>query len=44
MHDSGHFAVEDSLEEIAGQIKRSYGDKIDVRSGARAVEPMASTR
>jgi hypothetical protein len=33
MLDSGHFAVEDSLDEITAQIKRFYEDKVN---GSRA--------
>ena len=33
MLDSGHFAVEDSLEQITAHIKRFYDDKVD---GSRA--------
>ena len=33
MLDSGHFAVEDSLDEIASRIKRFYDAEVD---GARA--------
>ncbi len=33
MLDSGHFAVEDSLDEITAHIKRFYDDKVD---GSRA--------
>jgi pimeloyl-ACP methyl ester carboxylesterase len=31
--DTGHFAIEDSLEEIAGNIRRFYDEKV----GAQAV-------
>jgi len=44
MLDSGHFAVEDSLDEIAEHIKRFYDDKVDGRPRAMAVEPAGSTR
>ena len=44
MLDSGHFAVEDSLEEIVAHIKRFYDEKVAGRAGVRAVEPVGSTR
>jgi hypothetical protein len=44
MLDSGHFAVEDSLEEIVAHIKRFYEEKVDGRAGITAVEPAGSTR
>ena len=33
MLDSGHFAVEDSLDEIAAHIRRFYDEQVD---GSRA--------
>jgi pimeloyl-ACP methyl ester carboxylesterase len=44
MLDSGHFAVEDSLEEIAAHIKRFHEEKVAGRAGARALESAGSTR
>ena len=44
MLDSGHFAVEDSLDEIVVHIKRFYDAKVKGRSGMRAVETVGSTR
>jgi hypothetical protein len=44
MLDSGHFAVEDSLEAIVSHIKRFYAEKVDGRAGVTAVEPVGSTR
>jgi pimeloyl-ACP methyl ester carboxylesterase len=41
MLDSGHFVVEDSLEEIAAQIKRFHADNV---VGARAPESVGSAR
>ena len=43
MLDSGHFAVEDSLDEIVGHIKRFYAAKVDGRVDSK-VEPVGSTR
>jgi len=42
MLDSGHFAIEDSLEPIAGHIKRFHAER--VAGLARAVEPEGSAR
>ena len=44
MLDSGHFAVEDALDEIVVHIKRFYDEKVTSRSGVRAVETVGSTR
>jgi pimeloyl-ACP methyl ester carboxylesterase len=44
MLDSGHFAVEDSLEEIAAHIKRFHAEQVAGRAGARATEPVGSGR
>ncbi len=44
MLDSGHFAVEDSLDEIVAHIKRFHADKVEGRVGAAAVESLESTR
>ena len=41
MLDSGHFAVEDSLEEIAAHIERFYGEQVAAEMEAA---PAASTR
>ena len=43
MLDSGHFAVEDSLEEITGYIKRFYDETVTARREARP-EHAGSTR
>jgi hypothetical protein len=29
MLDTGHFAVEDSLDEIAGHLKRFHAERVD---------------
>jgi hypothetical protein len=42
MLDSGHFAVEDSLQEIVGHIKRFYDDKVEGGAGATAGQPAES--
>ena len=42
--DSGHFAVEDSLDEIAGHIKRFYAESVDGGGSAMAVDAAASSR
>jgi hypothetical protein len=39
MLDSGHFAVEDSLDEIAAHIKRFHGETIEGRTAAESVAP-----
>jgi hypothetical protein len=44
MLDSGHFAVEDSLEEIAAQIKRFHAEQVVGRADARMPEVAGSTR
>ena len=40
--DSGHFAVEDSLDEIASNIHRSYDEKVSSVSEPTAI-PKAAT-
>ena len=42
MLDSGHFAVEDSLQLIAARIKRFHAEQVVGRAGGRAVEPERS--
>ena len=42
MLDSGHFAVEDTLEEIVAHIKRFHAEQIVGRASAAA--PAAGTR
>ena len=44
MLDSGHFAVEDSLDEIVAHIKRFYDEKVAGGAGVRALETAGSTR
>jgi pimeloyl-ACP methyl ester carboxylesterase len=44
MLDSGHFALEDSLEVIAAHIKRFHAEQVVGLGGATAVEPEASAR
>jgi pimeloyl-ACP methyl ester carboxylesterase len=44
MLDTGHFAVEDSLDEIAGHIERFYDERVAGRARAIAAEPARSTR
>ena len=44
MLDSGHFAVEDSLDEIVAHIKRFHAEQADGRAGVGTVEPAGSTR
>jgi pimeloyl-ACP methyl ester carboxylesterase len=44
MLDSGHFAVEDSLEEIAAHIKRFHAEQVVGAADARAVESVGSIR
>jgi pimeloyl-ACP methyl ester carboxylesterase len=44
MLDSGHFAVEDSLDEIVAHIKRFHAEQVDGRAGVGTVEPTGSTR
>jgi hypothetical protein len=41
MLDTGHFAVEDSLEEIAAHTKRFHADEV---VGARTAEAVGSAR
>jgi pimeloyl-ACP methyl ester carboxylesterase len=42
MLDSGHFAVENSLDEIATQIKRFYEDRVNATETRSRMDPMAS--
>jgi pimeloyl-ACP methyl ester carboxylesterase len=42
--DSGHFAVEDSLDAIAEHIERFHAEKVVGSGGAQAAEPEGSTR
>ena len=44
MLDSGHFALEDSLEVIAAHIKRFHAEQVVGLGGARAVESEGSAR
>jgi pimeloyl-ACP methyl ester carboxylesterase len=44
MLDSGHFAVEDSLDEIAAHIKRFHTEKIGGGTAAQSVATAAGTR
>ena len=44
MLDSGHFAVEDSLEEIAAHIKRFHAEQVVGRAERGTVEPVGSPR
>ena len=44
MLDSGHFAVEDSLEEIVAHIKRFHAEQVLARESAGAAEVAGSTR
>ena len=37
MLDSGHFAVEDSLEEIVRHIKRFHSERVVGRAGMESV-------
>ena len=40
----GHFAVEDSLEEIVAHITRFYDEKVEARPAAGALERAGSVR
>ena len=42
--DSGHFAVEDSLEEIVAHVKRFHDEQVLERADATAAEPARSAR
>jgi pimeloyl-ACP methyl ester carboxylesterase len=42
--DSGHFPLEDSLEEIAAHIARFHAERVVGPRGAKALEPEKSTR
>jgi pimeloyl-ACP methyl ester carboxylesterase len=44
MLDSGHFAVEDSLDEIVAHIKRFHDEMVVGRASVATVEPVGSTR
>jgi len=44
MLDSGHFAAEDSLEEIAAHIKRFHPEHVAGRAGVSTGEPVGSAR
>ena len=44
MLDSGHFAVEDSLDEIVAHIKRFHSGQVVGRNDARAAEAVGGTR
>ena len=44
MLDSGHFAVEDSLDEIVAHIKRFYDEKVARGVGVTTLETVGSTR
>ena len=44
MLDSGHFAVEDSLDEIVAHIKRFYDEKVAGGVGVTTLETAGSTR
>src|SRR4029453_14563488 len=44
MLDSGHFAVEDTLDEIVAHIKRFHTEKIEGRTAAQSVATAAGTR
>ena len=44
MLDSGHFAVEDSLDEIVAQIKRFHAENVDGRTAAQSIATAGSTR
>jgi hypothetical protein len=37
MLDSGHFAVEDSLDEIAAHIKRFHAETVEGHTAAQSV-------
>ena len=42
--DSGHFAVEDSLEEISAHIKRYYDERVGGRASTGTVAQVVSAR
>jgi len=44
MLDSGHFAVEDSLDEIAAHIKRFHAETIEGRTAAQSAAATMGTR
>ena len=44
MLDSGHFAVEDSLDEIVAQIKRFHAEQVLGSASARKAQVAGSTR
>jgi hypothetical protein len=44
MLDSGHFAVEDSLDEIAAYIKRFHAETIEGRAAAQSAATAMGTR
>jgi pimeloyl-ACP methyl ester carboxylesterase len=44
MLDSGHFAVEDSLDEIVAHIKRFHAETIEGRTAAQSVATAVGTR
>ena len=44
MLDSGHFAVEDSLDEIVTHIKRFHAEQVVGRMSVRAADPAESIR
>jgi hypothetical protein len=44
MLDSGHFAVEDSLEEIVAHIGRFHAEQVVGASAVGAADPVGSTR
>src|SRR5262249_47926230 len=44
MLDSGHFAVADSLEEIAAHIKRFHAERVTGRTGVREAAAVGSSR
>ena len=44
MLDSGHFAVEDSLDEIAAHIRRFHAENVDGRTAAQPIATTGSTR
>ena len=44
MLDSGHFAAEDSLDEIVTHIKRFHAEQVVGRMSVRAADPAESIR
>ena len=44
MLDSGHFALEDSLEVVAAHIEQFHAERVTGLGGANAVEPEGSAR